>query len=523
MKAFRRIRSAVVGVLRKLFPRRYVVAALALPPAQAAATPPARELEPSLTLPQPPTPVVAGSPVDGWRVADPSGVTWRGRGYRGDRNAMYSYLPDPPVTPAAAPKSPRIDIVTTPSRLDYTDSFAGFKLTPDRVASIFRQADAGFPLQMIDMFEHVTLGDGHLRGLFEQRMDEVAAQSWSLRPPDGDDSAQSLAVAQLLTEVLSKIDMEALIEHMMLAMAFGYSYAELAWQTRPDGLQVPTEVVCVPHRRFVFDWERWNPHLTSEGNPYPGTPLADLPGSSWVRAQSKRWRKPTQAGILRTATYWAVFKRMSVRDWLIFAEKFGIPMIIGKYTEESSEKTRKALRDAIASLGTEGRAILGDGQIIEVIDPRCEAAAEITFTQGITALANTEISKVFTAGTLTTDAGGPGSFALGEVHAAQKHKLSLADARRVGNIVSKYISVPFLRRNGIANAQPPWLHIHVQKLSLLQDAQTVQTLASAGLKLSARHQREYFNQPAPSGPDDELQPPVKNASDPTSKPAPAEA
>jgi hypothetical protein len=66
---------------------------------------------------------------------------------------------------------------------------------------------------------------------------------------------------------------------------------------------------------------------------------------------------------------------------------------------------------------------------------------------------------------------------------------------------------------------PPWLHIHVQKLSLLQDAQTVKTLVDAGLKLSARHQREYFNQPAPSGPDDELQPPVKNALDPTSKPA----
>jgi phage gp29-like protein len=435
---------------------------------------------------------------------------------------IAGYLPEPqPELGSPAPPPPRIEIVTTPSRLDYSDSYAGYRLTPDRVAWIFRQADAGQPLQMIDMFENVTLADGHLRGLFEQRMDEVAAQPWTLRPSDGDDSADSLAAAALLNAALEEIDMAALIEHIMLATFFGYSYAELAWQTRPDGLEVPVEVVCVPHRRFMFDFETSSPHLTSELNPYPGVRLEDRPGSSWVRAESKRWRKQTQAGMLRTATYWAVFKRMSVRDWLIFAEKFGIPMIIGKYTETASETTRKALRDAIASLGTEGRAILADGQIIEVIDQALRSGGGDHLHAGITALCNTEISKVFTAGTLTTDAGGPGSFALGEVHAAQKHKLSLADARRCGHVIWRYIAKPFLRRNHITNARAAWLHIHVQKLSLLQDAQTVKTLVDAGLKLSARHNREYFNQPAPSGPDDELQPPVKNALDPTSKPAAA--
>jgi phage gp29-like protein len=430
---------------------------------------------------------------------------------------VAGYLPEPkPELARGAPLPPRIEIVTTQAKTDYFESYAGFKLTPERVAWIYRQADAGQPALMLDIMRNVVLGDGHTRGLFEQRMDEVAAQPWTLRP--GDDRAESAAIAEAMLEPLSELAMDDLIEHLMLAGFFGYSYGELAWQTRADGLQVPVEVVCVPHNRFIFDLDTWTPRLTSDANPYPGEPLESRPGSSWIRAESKRWPKQTQAGILRTVVYWAVFKRMSVRDWLIFAEKFGIPMIVGKYGDNTGEPARKALKDAIAALGTEGRAILEHDMIIDVVTQALRSGNGDHLHQGITQLCNSEISKAINASTLTTETGGPGSFALGEVHAAQKHKLSLADARRVGKAVRRDLLTEFVRRNrtrfpaGIA----PHLHVHVQKLSLLQDAQTVKTLGEAGLKLSARHQREYFNQPAPSGPDDELKPPEKNA-DPFAK------
>jgi hypothetical protein len=78
--------------------------------------------------------------------------------------------------------------------------------------------------------------------------------------------------------------------------------------------------VCVPHRRFMFDPQS-RPCLTSKTNLYPGDLLERRPGSSWLRAETRRWQRQVQAGILRTGAWWALFKRMSVRDWLIFAEE----------------------------------------------------------------------------------------------------------------------------------------------------------------------------------------------------------
>jgi phage gp29-like protein len=417
------------------------------------------------------------------------------------------YLPEPQIeVDKPAPAAPRLELITTWSRLDYTETFQGFRLTPDRVAWIFRQADYGWAWQMVDMFEAIVLNDGHLRGLFEQRMDELEVP-WTLRP--GDDRPASADAAIALEAACRGFDMAGLIQHLQLQPFYGFSYAEIPWQTRADGMQIPVDAVCVPHRRFAFDLQS-RARLTSELDPYPGQLLERRAGSSWARAETKRWRKQTQAGLFRTASYWAVFKRMSVRDWLIFAEKFGIPMIIGKYTDEASEKTRKALGDAIEALGTEGRAILGDGAIIEVIDTALRSGGGDHLHAGITQLANSEISKIITAATLTSDSGGPGSFALGQVHADQKHKLSLADARRIGIAFQRDIGNEFLLRNGLADkAAPPWLHLHVQKLSLLTDSQVVKNLAGIGLKLSIGQLREQFGYRAPSDAADELELPEK--------------
>jgi len=424
------------------------------------------------------------------------------------------FMPEPEPAPKPAPSSPVVEIVSTPSSRDYMiDSWIGTRLTPERVAWVFRQADFGQPALMYDMFESVLLNEGHARGLYEQRLDEVTAVPWTLRPGDARQGSQQ--AADDLTTALMLADVAPAIEHIALGPFYGCSYAEVAWWKRPDGLEVPVEFACVPHRRFIFD-ERSRPRLTSDKNPYPGDLLERRAGSSWLRAETKRWRKQVQAGILRTVTWFSLFKRMNVRELLIFAEKFGIPFILGKLENDASETSRKELKNTLAAIGTEGRAVLGPGVNIQILDQVLRSGAggdQLHST--IIQLCNSEISKVITAGTLTSDTGGPGSFALGQVHAAQKHKLSLADARRIGNVFMQGIGQEFLIRNKLTEkAAAPWMHLHVQKLELLQDAQAVKTLVDAGMKLSQRHQREVFNQPEPLDDDDTLKPLVKNAPDP---------
>jgi phage gp29-like protein len=439
--------------------------------------------------------------------------------------STFGYLPEPQRELAApAPPAGTIEIVTRASALDYSDSWSGFKLTPERLTMILRQADWGTPLQLFDMYESTLLADGHTRGLYEQRLDEVCVD-WTWRAGDARPGSQQ--AAEELEAATKQIDMEGTIEFLALAPFYGCSYIESAWVTRADGRQVPAELVCVPHRRFMFDPQS-RPCLTSETNPYPGDQLERRPGSSWLRAETRRWRRQVQAGILRTVAWWALFKRMSVRDWLIFAEKFGIPLIIGKPGDDDNETTRKALRAAIDALGTEGRAILGGKATIEVLNQalRSGSGAGDHLHPGIVSLSNSEISKAITAGTLTSDTGGPGSFALGQVHADRAHKLSLADGRRIGNVFCRDIGREYLIRNGLLDkAAAPYLHLHVRKMSLLTDSQVLANLVKSGLKVSASQTREHFGQRAPYGPDDVLIPleiPDGNAHDPADPREPAD-
>lgn len=428
------------------------------------------------------------------------------------RRVTAAYLPERQPDPKPAPPEARIELVTTSSVLDYSESWAGFKLTPERLTWILRQADWGVPLQMYDAFEASVLADGHTRGLYEQRLDEVCV-SWTWRA--GDDREGSILAATELDELTKPLCMDEAIEFLALAPFWGSSYIEVAWISRADGRQVPAELVCVPHRRFVFDQLTSTPHLTSEKNSWPGDRLERRPGSSWLRAESRRWRKQVQAALLRTVMWWCLFKRMSVRDWMIFAEKFGIPLILGRVGEQDSEATRKALKDAIASLGTEGRAVLGGQATIEVLNQALRTGGNGDHLHGgIVQLANSEISKVITAGTLTSDTGGPGSFALGQVHADQKHKLSLADALRIGRVFHRDLANEYLVRNGLTDkAAAPFLHLHVQKLSLLTDSQVLKNLAGVGLPISISQLREKFEYRAPTGTDDLLVVPAPQGAD----------
>lgn len=425
--------------------------------------------------------------------------------------ATASYRTEPVKQTAPAPASSRIEWSSRPYRsLDYSQSFAGSRLTPDRLVRIFRAADAGQPLEMIDMFEEVTLRHGHLRGLFEQGHDEVAAQPRSWMPPPHDPRPASRDAAQALGEAMEELDVAGLVEHLLLADDFGYSFPELAWQ-RVGELEVPVGVALVPHRRFAFDPETFEPRLTHEGNPWPGDPLEDRPGSSWIRAWSKRWRMPTQGGRLRTCAFYACFAGMSLREWLVFLEKFGIPLVTGHYQDALGVAQRAGLLEALKLLGEEGYAILAEGARIQIHDKALRGGGDAGPHPAMVFYCNSEISKVMIGATLAVEMGGPGSFAATKVHSDRAQTVAEARASRVGDLIQRWVGRPFIQRNGLAGiAGAPRLRCHVQR-PLLQKAQTIKTLVEAGTKISQRFVQEEFEVRAPADADDEMVPPKANA------------
>lgn len=377
--------------------------------------------------------------------------------------------------------------------MDRGSTRPGYRLTPERLWAAFRQAEAGQPLQQNDLIEDVIETDGHTRGQYLQRMG-VADRPVALAAGDGDESDGATAAAEALSRPLGRTNLEEALWHWMDALFFGYSGTEIEWAyDRKVDLVLPRWFHCVEHRRFVFDLD-FSPRLMQEDNAWPGEALVD---GKWVWSQ-KRARIPTRAGIGRTIASWCLVKRLEVRDWIVFAEKFGLPLPVGTYEPRVSAAAKAGLRYALESIGTDGYVMLEDG---------CRMALDMVSRNGdvsalhpkIIELANAEISKVIQGATLTTESGGPGSFALGKVHQTRSDALTFADAVYLQRLFRRYIAEPFMAFNPkFGDVAPPELYIHVQpEQDPLTDIQVAKTMWEMGMELDQDqiHRRTGWRRP----------------------------
>lgn len=384
----------------------------------------------------------------------------------------------PPAPPSDIAPAGRLEIVTRQSWTDTAMSSAGWRLTPEKLFQIYLQAENGYPEAQCDAFESCYENDGHLQGLITTRKSDIIGRDLWIMP--GDDRPASKTAAVTLAQRMSSTNLEELVEHLMEAPFVGYSYAETEWAL--DGTwAMPRWWVLPAHRRFQFDRN--------------DVPLLDVDGTSerisviadpwrWVRAEMYHRRTP-RAGSYRCTSWWATFKRMSVRDWLAFAEKFGIPMILGKYEEDAGVESRRVLEEAVRRIGIDGNAVMSDSTRIDVLNQMTRSGDSTSLHPAIIASANAEMSKAINGATLTSDAsGGPGSFALGKVHAGRAHSISVADAKRISRWFQRHVGQPFVDLNNLSNAAPPALHVALLPDNPLQDAQVTNTLWNIGVPLS---------------------------------------
>lgn len=358
-----------------------------------------------------------------------------------------------PAEPARAPSGMQIQ----PWKWhDSTSSHPGYGASPALVNSVFRQAEAGYLGAQCDLFDDLIESDGHLRSLIEGRIGAVAGREWVIQP--GSQDSRSIKAAEALERVLrDSLNFHDFIEHQLTANYYGFAASEIDWQDR-DGDIVPAWFANAPHTRFVFD---------PFNNLRLLTPAAQDHG---VELQPGKWvvtRRPhknlARAGLMRTLAWWAVFKRMSVRDWIVFAEKFGIPNVIGEYRDNATTEAIQALEKAIRDIGEAGQAVLPESTKIAFTDAVQRSGDNSGLHPAVVALCESQMSKLINGSTLTSDSGGPGSFALGKVHESRQFSLEVADATRLSHVFRQHIGVPFLRFNGMAGAAAPRLKVQVMQ------------------------------------------------------------
>lgn len=283
----------------------------------------------------------------------------------GDARPAHGYRMLSMTRPSALPRKAPTGTEAREIPFDQWADHPGFGCTPQRVVTIFRLAEAGWLQQQCDLFDDLIEVDCHLRNLFEQRAQAVAGTDWVVQA--GGPDAIDAQAAKVLGDALSRLPITEALEHLLSFNRYGFAAMEIDWDVREvDGRPwvVPVHFACVPARRFRLAPKTEELRLLTASNSTDGVPLT--PGK-WIVVKRAVNSLPRSA-LMRTAAWPALYKRFGTRDWVVYAEKFGIPLPLVKYNERNDDEAKTVAEEIADNIGNDGAAVVPEGIEVEIVE-----------------------------------------------------------------------------------------------------------------------------------------------------------
>lgn len=333
----------------------------------------------------------------------------------------------------------------------------GHSVTPGGILQVFRIAEMGDPRQQCDLFDDLIEGDSHLRNLFEQREQAVAGKPWVVQA--GGQDGDSQVGARVLTSALKRLPLLHVFLHLLGVNRYGYAAAEIDW-----GLMViegrtwiiPTWIAPVPARRFKISAMVVGPSPAGvdELRLYTDAarPLGDaLRPDKWI--VMRRPGRLSRAALMRTAAWPAMGKRLGFRDWVIYSQRFGLPLPIVQYDDEKSpDDDEIALaEEVVRRIGSDAGAVMPKSLELEFYDATRGNQENSKAHGGLIAHCNAEMSKLVNGSTLSNDSAGNtgASYALGNIHDDVRWDNVTFDAEALQEAFRTQLFEPFWRFNAL--------------------------------------------------------------------------
>ena len=364
-------------------------------------------------------------------------------------------------------------------------------LTPERLATIFKEADQGDVYRQVELFEEMEEKDPHLFSILQTRKLAVLGLDWEVMPYS--DKRQDKRIAEFVGEVLYNLEnFEDVLLDLLDAIGKGFSVSEIMWSIR-DGNAWIDDIRWRPPKKFTFD-EAWRLRLLTDDSPVSGVELP--PGKFITHIYKAKSGHPSRAGVLRVCGWMYLFKNYDIKDWVAFAEVYGRPLRLGKYKANATKEDKDALMQALVQLGVDAAGIVSESTVVEFIEAKATGAS---IYSALADFCNREMSKAVLGQTLTSEVGSVGSYAASKVHQQVRQDLLEADCRALAKTLRRDVIKPLVMFNFGEAERLPWIKFHYeppedQELTSKVYATLVKDV---GLPISQEHVYEKFGIPKP--------------------------
>ncbi|NBF12861.1 DUF935 domain-containing protein [Pseudomonas sp. Fl4BN1] len=365
-------------------------------------------------------------------------------------------------------------------------------LTPGRLASILQAAAEGSAHAYLTLAEEMEERDLHYASVLGTR--KLAVSGLSVRIEAASDDAEDVRRADQLKEVVDSPEFGELQADLTDAMGKGYAVSEIMWD-RSGKTWNPSRFEPRDQRFFQFDRDTGRElRLLDEADPINGIALA--PYKFIVHLPRIRSGLPIRGGLARLAAVGYMCKAWTWKDWMGFADIFGMPMRVGRYGPGASKEDIATLMSAVANLGSDAAAVIPDSMRIDFTQ-----AANVTgagdFFKGLAEWWDKQVSKAVVGQTMSTDDGS--SMAQAVIHNEVRLDLLGADAKAESNTLNRCFVRPWCDLNFAPGRRYPRLIIDVpqpENTKLLIEA--LKELVPLGLRVEQSVIRDKLNLPAPA-------------------------
>lgn len=394
---------------------------------------------------------------------------------------------------------------------------AAFGLTPERLGRILAAASDGDIQAYLTLAEEMEERDLHYRCEIGKR--KLAVTGLPVTVESASDDRRDIELTDAVRELVRCPGFRGLMGDLLDGLGKGFSVCEIIWQRgrhwRPERYEWRDP------RFFVFDRESGRHlRLLDDAAGYEGVELA--PYKFLVHMPHLKTGLPIRGGIARVAAWAWMCKNFVVKDWMAFAEVYGMPLRLGKYQPGADARDIAILKSAVANLGSDAAAVIPESMLIEFVETARSGGGQELYLK-LADWLDTQVSRGILGQAATTQ-GTPGRLGNDQAQAEVREDIRDDDALQLAETINRDLVKPYIDLNfGPQDRYPQILIKAVEQEDLTLLAEALARLVPLGLKVEQSEIRDKFGLSEPADDAELLVPPAPSALPGAQESAPGQA
>ena len=337
-------------------------------------------------------------------------------------------------------------------------------------------AESGDTRELFALYRDLIASDSQLQMEFENRKRAVLGDTSTLLPFDKA-APDDLAAREACRPLLGSAPFETAKAWLLNACLYPVAVCEKVYAPAPGGYAL-AQIVPVPYQ--LLDYREGTLRIfdtDARGDALP-TSRAPDPARYVVHRGHTLPLPDNWGGPMRSILFWILLRTMSRQWWADLLERYGMPFLKGKY---SDDKGKTVLQSAFAVAQRLGGIVMHKNTEVEIV--QAAAGDSSNSHERFIELCNKEISKLVAGQTLSSNAQPTG---LGNgatpLQGAVRDDIRKSDAQRLAETLRAQLLAPYCRINAVPGRVPLLVFGSDSASEMRTLIGTVSSLAAAGLE-----------------------------------------